>query len=81
MKRFKTKKGADAAHARDGEWLQPTINPFGHGCCDCGLFHQVEVRVVDKKGKVIDGAEIQMKWSVDLEETLRLREHRKSQKA
>lgn len=35
----------------DGEWIEPTPQ-FGHklACCDCGLIHTVNFRVV--KGKV-----------------------------
>ena len=73
MSDFTTKQGDPAAHAQDGEWLEPTTNPFGHGCCDCGLYHQVEFKVVDKRGKEIKGARLQMRWSRDRMETFRLR--------
>lgn len=74
-KTFITESGEAAAHALDGEWLEPSANPFGHGCCDCGLFHQVEYRVVNYAGKDIADAKIQMRWSRDEGETISLRSH------
>jgi len=72
---FKTKDGANAAHARETDWLEPSANPFGHGCCDCGLFHRVMVRIVDEDGIPVDMRKmrLQMKWGRDEVETLRLR--------
>lgn len=34
----------------DGEWIQPTPQT-GHqmACCDCGLIHTINFRVVDSK--------------------------------
>jgi hypothetical protein len=38
--------------AKDNEWLHPKQKGFLMGCCDCGLVHKVDFRVVvDKKGK------------------------------
>ena len=81
MGNFETKEGEQAAQAYDGEWLQPTVNPFGHGCCDCGLFHQVEWRLVDKEGNIVHEGYmkrygLQLKFIRDEVETARLREHR-----
>jgi hypothetical protein len=73
---FITDSGSKAVHAKESDWLEPSVNPFGHGCCDCGLFHQVEYQVVDKNGVLIPDARIQMRWSRDHIETNRLREHR-----
>jgi hypothetical protein len=72
---FNTKEGDKAVHAHDNDWLQPSANPFGHGCCDCGLYHQVTYRIVDKKGREIKGAVLQMRWSQDRVETARLKHH------
>ena len=38
-------------HIREGEWVQPTPQT-GHklACCDCGLVHTINFRVV--RGKV-----------------------------
>lgn len=32
--------------ARDGEWLQPVRQGYRLACCDCGLVHRVDFRVV-----------------------------------
>jgi hypothetical protein len=34
--------------ARDGEWIQPTPTGFLLGCCDCGLVHRLDFRIVRK---------------------------------
>jgi hypothetical protein len=34
----------------EGEWLKPVHNGYKLGCCDCGLVHKMDFRVV--KGKV-----------------------------
>lgn len=82
---FQTKDGDPAAHAHDGDWLQPTVNPFGHGCCDCGLYHSVEWRLVDGSGEPFNLAglvdmfgdiALQLRFTRDEGETARLREHR-----
>lgn len=35
-------KMATAPIVEDGQWYEPTENPFIHGCCECGLSHRVE---------------------------------------
>lgn len=35
-------KIATAPIIEDGQWFEPTENPFIHGCCDCGLAHRIE---------------------------------------
>lgn len=32
---------------QDGEWLRPVHKGFRDACCDCGLVHLVEFRIVD----------------------------------
>jgi hypothetical protein len=32
--------------AQDSTWYRVT-NPFGHGCCDCGLWHDIAWKVED----------------------------------
>jgi hypothetical protein len=34
-------------HAEDGEWLRPKPGIHKMRCCDCGLTHQMEYRIVD----------------------------------
>jgi hypothetical protein len=31
----------------DGEWVEPRAKNFRLGCCDCGLVHRVDFRVID----------------------------------
>lgn len=33
----------------DGEWVQPIRRGYKMACCDCGLVHKVDFRVVDRK--------------------------------
>lgn len=38
---------------KDGEWVFPTMDKHIRGCCDCGLVHRVDMRIVRKiKGGV-----------------------------
>lgn len=73
---FVTGKGDQAAHALDGEWIQLEGSPFGHGCCDCGLFHVVNYRIIDDSGEEVlnKGLHLQMQWGRDQGETERLRQ-------
>ena len=32
----------------DGEWIFPTMSKHKRGCCDCGLVHEVDYRLVKK---------------------------------
>lgn len=78
---FRTRTGEEAIQAEDGgeAWFRPTQNPFGHGCCDCGLFHQVEYALADEQGNEIPlpaGAGIVLRFRRDAEETERLRAHK-----
>ena len=31
---------------RDGEWIQPIMSGWKMSCCDCGLVHKIEFRIV-----------------------------------
>jgi hypothetical protein len=56
----------DAVQVNDGDWFVPSIpGQFGHGCCGCGLYHDVEYRIVD--------GEFQMRWVVNKSATGDLR--------
>lgn len=36
------------APVMDGEWIHPTPQRgFKMGCCDCGLIHRVDFRIID----------------------------------
>jgi hypothetical protein len=77
--KFQTKNGEEAVQGEDGGWYQPTVNPFGHGCCDCGLFHQVEIALIDEEGNQIpfpEGTAVALRFTRDEIETRRLWEHR-----
>lgn len=62
-------------------WCQPTSNPFGHGCCDCGFVHDVRWRMVDQDGEPVDiqNLQLQLSFKVNREETAKLREYKRSQ--
>lgn len=30
-----------------GEWTRPRMNNFREQCCDCGLIHRLDFRIVD----------------------------------
>lgn len=64
---FKTPNGVDAFHADDSDptWYVPSTNPFWHGCCNCGLMHRVDYRVIE--------GELQLRFTTDETETKRLR--------
>ena len=31
---------------RDGEWIQPLRRGYRLACCDCGLVHRIDLRIV-----------------------------------
>lgn len=42
------------------EWVQPKMTQYRAACCDCGLVHEIEFRVVSKKtGKIVQGYQVQ----------------------
>lgn len=49
----------------DNEWIQPVMKNYIMGCCDCGLVHHVNFRIVGEK--------IQLKASRAPKYTARLR--------
>ena len=36
---------------KPGEWLQPIIKGYRAACCDCGLVHRMDFRVVDGRAQ------------------------------
>ena len=34
-----------------GEWTRPHMRNFREQCCDCGLIHRLDFRIVDAKGR------------------------------
>lgn len=59
-------KIATAPVIEDGEWFEPTENPFIHGCCDCGLAHRIEY--------LVDNGLLSLRFYRDLEATRMLQE-------
>lgn len=44
---------------KDGEWITPVLKGYKLSCCDCGLVHNMEFRIVylnEKTGKVYTGS-------------------------
>lgn len=35
--------------AKDGEWVQPVQKGYLMACCDCGLVHRMDFRVVGER--------------------------------
>lgn len=35
--------------AYDGEWIQPVMKGYKMSCCDCGLVHVLNFKIVGKK--------------------------------
>ena len=33
--------------ADDGEWIRPVMRGHRNACCDCGLVHVIDYRIVD----------------------------------
>jgi hypothetical protein len=57
---------------KDDRFVAITENPFRHGCCDCGLFHKVEFKIVDSSGIEVDlpnGSMLALRFSRDEEQT------------
>lgn len=85
---MKTKDGVEIAQVPDrtapDEFVGLTENPFGHGCCDCGLWHLVEIALADKDGNVHplpDGMIPAMRWVRDQEQTEHFRAGKMSREA
>jgi hypothetical protein len=36
---------------KDHEWFMPQMKKFLLGCCDCGLIHWIDFKIVDCEGK------------------------------
>src|SRR5258705_13717154 len=34
-----------------GEWTRPRMRDFREQCCDCGLIHRLDFRIVDAQGR------------------------------
>jgi hypothetical protein len=69
---FTLRDGREATHQWDSDsfWFVPSENPFGFGCCECGLYHKVKYQ--------IDGDRIGLLFARDDKETKYLREYMRS---
>ena len=38
--------------AKDDEWIQPRMKNYYMKCCDCGLVHRLNFRLVGKEHKI-----------------------------
>jgi hypothetical protein len=56
-----------------GEWYEPPLRAHFEGCCDCGLTHKNEYRVLDRAGNVITGVRVQMRCWRDERKTAAVR--------
>lgn len=49
------------APVEDGEWVQPRMRNYYAQCCDCGLVHRVNFRIVrgKRRGKLVTRIQFQ----------------------
>jgi hypothetical protein len=38
-----------------GEWIRPRLRNFREQCCDCGLIHRLDFRIVDERAAARGG--------------------------
>lgn len=50
---------------KDGEWIQPILRGYRTACCDCGLVHRMQFRIVVNR--------VQFRAIRDKEETRKMR--------
>lgn len=62
-------KKTDYPKVGPGEWVQPKRKYYSMGCCDCGLVHKMEFRLVPMRG----GKKIQFRAWRDAKATRALR--------
>ncbi len=55
---------------KDGEWVQPIRKGYKMRCCDCGLVHRIDFRLVGMQRK-----RIQLRASRDLRATGQIRRY------
>lgn len=54
-------------------WITPTPNRYKMCCCDCGLVHNVDFRIIDDG----DGDQVQFRVSRNNRSTAQVRRHMK----
>ena len=60
--------------AEENEWIKPIMKNYGMACCDCGLVHRIDFKVV-RWGR---GHKIWMRLRRDQRATGQLRRHMKN---
>lgn len=51
---------------KDGEWVQPVKKGYKMRCCDCGLVHRIDFRVLDwRTAKPMSYSKVQMRVERD----------------
>jgi hypothetical protein len=46
-----------------GEWTRPRLRNFREQCCDCGLIHRLDFRIVDqRKGRRVDSRGLKIEF-------------------
>lgn len=57
------------------DWISPIHKGFSLACCDCGLGHDIDFRVL-KDGKVLHGVDVQFRMRRNNYTSGQLRRHR-----
>jgi hypothetical protein len=62
-------------------WVQPATDPDGEQrfrqvCCDCGLAHDLEFRIVEEPGLLTDHPKVEFRLKRNERATAQLRRHR-----
>lgn len=68
--------------AHDGEWIQPRMRGYKLRCCDCGLVHTLNFRVIERGRigqlvNVVTGVKVLFQAERDERATAAVRRHRK----
>ena len=62
---------------KPGEWIRPCVSGYKMACCDCGLVHRLDFRVLRAvnrtHGKILKGARVEFRAYRDNRATAALR--------
>jgi hypothetical protein len=47
-------------NVKSGQWINPWMIDFRMICCDCGLVHSMNFKVIDENGNEIPNARVSM---------------------
>ncbi len=64
---------------RFSSWESPKLNSYHLQCCDCGLVHDIQFKVLVKGGKQLDGrtCQVQIRFRRNEKSTLQVRRSRR----